>query len=245
MRIVSPYKAFAPEIHQDAAAITSFDWCEALRMLDYSVRRTCGVSVHALTDEATDVPISALRYTVPATRLQQWLVEIRLAYLESPAFDQDTVLVSPDTLVLGNLAACLRPGVDLALLVRPKFQGQWKAILNSVQWWSYAAKDRLIAFYREAVARGRALEERYQVWGGDTEALRELLEPIQEGVAHRRDLCVDMVPARRLFQSLSEEDMQRLEAGTFTRPTVPIFDFKYTRKQYMPAAFAALFPEVA
>lgn len=244
MRVVAPYQAFPVEAHPEAEAIVSFDWIDALRMLNHSVEQTCSCSVDVLTDATTVVPLNAFRYRTTSQRLQLWLNEIRLAYLESEAFDQDTVLVSPDTLVMAGLGGVFERQIDLGILVRdhPKFAGQWKSILNSVQWWRYAARDQLVAFYRQVVTIGQGLEEGYQLWGGDTEALRLLLEPIAAGITIREGLRVEMMRAKLVFRSLETDQIAALASGrAMVRPTVPLFDFKYTRKQYMRAAFEQLF----
>jgi len=245
MRIVTPYRPFVAEAHPEAPP---FDWLDAIRMLTVSAERACGVPVTVLTDATTPMPFPVLRYPTTTTRLQPWLTEIRLAYLESPDFDDNTILVSPDTLLLGDIGTVFAQAFDLALLVRmhPKFEGQWKAILNTVQWWRHNAKTALIAFYREALAIGVALPEDLQVWGGDTEALRQLLEPIMYGPATRAGLAVYMLSSRSVFQSLTTEMIAQLDAGQpMGRPHAPIFDFKYRRKAHMRQAFEQLFPEVA
>ncbi len=190
------------------------------------------------------MPAPAYRYETVAARLQQWLIEIRLAYLGSGAFDQDTVLISPDTLLMGPVDAGFRRQVDLSILVRAgdRFQG-WKQILNTAQWWRRASKDALVGFYAQAAEVGAALPEPYQLWGGDTEALYRLLAPVRVGTVHRAGLRVQMVPAPELFRSLSAVDIRQLQAGRVPgRPGVPLLDFKYHRKAHMRSAFQALFP---
>jgi hypothetical protein len=247
MRIVTPYRPFVPEAHPEAPA---FDWLDALRMLNVSAEVACGVRITVLTDTTTAIPdtFDVLRYPATTTRLQPWLTEIRLAYLESSAFDTDTILVSPDTLLMGDIGTVFAQAFDLALLVRihPKFEGQWKAILNTVQWWRHKAKAPLIAFYREALTIALALPEDLQVWGGDTEALRQLLEPITYGPSTRAGLAVYMLSSRTVFQSLTTAMIAQLDAGApMGRPHAPIFDFKYRRKAHMRQAFDRLFPEAA
>lgn len=247
MRIVSPYQAFPVEAHPESDVIASFDWVAALRMLDRSAQARAKTGIIVLTDHATDVgDLPAFRYATTATRLQQWLIEIRLAYLRSDAFDQDTVLVSPDTLIMGPLDKVFLPEADLAILMRPgpKHKGQWKQILNSVQWWRYTAKDLLIAFYEEAWRIGQTLDEDLQVWGGDTEALRLVLAPIRPGLVVRAGMRVQMMPETEAFRSVSGRDVRLLAAGQQVEPPgVPLYDFKYLRKQYMKPICDQLFPE--
>ncbi len=249
MRIVSPYRPFVAEKHQGATAITVFDWLDALQMLNVSAQQQCGVdAITVLTDRTTVVPLPALRYRTSAKRLQQWLIEIRLAYLASPAFDQDTVLVSPDTLLVADIGAAFDEDGDLLVLVRtkPTFDGRWESILNSVQWWRHSAKRQLVAFYRRAVDIGRTLPEDLQVWGGDTEAIRQLLDPVEAGVRMRAGLRVHMLPAKTQLRSLSEEQIAALVAGDeVPQAPVPVLDFKYTRKRYMRAMFETLYPQPA
>ena len=250
MKVVAPYQCFPVEAHPESLAITTFDWCDALHMLDVSVRATYQgrVRVHALTDHETLVPVSAYRYQTQSTRLQVWLNEIRLAYLRSEDFDEDTILVSPDTLIVGDISQPFTTPMDLAMLVRPvkRFAGEWKSILNSIQWWRHASKKKLIAFYEQVIAIGQTLPEELQIWGGDTEPLRQLVEPMDLGIVRRAGLAVNMLRASDLFRSISSAEMANLVAGgRIDRPSLPILDFKYIRKPFMRPAFEQLFGEVA
>jgi len=243
IRIVSPYRPFEPESpsHQ---TLGPFDWIAALRMLAASVRASCGCETVAITDVATALPVPAFRYPTQQSRLMLWILEVSLAYLQSDDFDRDTVFVSPDTLVLRDL----RPyfGGDLTVLVRTPKKYHNRPVINAVQWWPVAAKDRLIGFYRTALARAQALPEHTIVWGADSESIRQLLEPIALGIHDRDGLQVSMREASTILISISTAIMRALDAGRpIPRLSVPIADFKGPlRKTYLAAYFEALSPSL-
>lgn len=233
MKLVSPYRTFPPA----RSSQIDFDWVGALQMLRVTAAHAMRLPVHGLTDDTTAMPDPTLRYPTTEPRMMLWILEVSLAYLTSPAFDQDTVLLSPDLLLLGDL----RPffAGDLTILVRQKF---WKRpILNAAQWWPVAARPRLIAFYQAALDVASTLPDEVQTWGADSESLRVLLAPITPGLHRRAGLQVSLLNAGLAMHSLTKGDCQRLErCEPPLRPRAPIVDFKYTRKRYMPAYFAAL-----
>jgi hypothetical protein len=228
LRVVSPYRPFEPESPAHRL-LGPFDWPAALRMLHASVTRQ-GADFRAITDTATMLPVPTIHLATTATRLMLWILDVSLRYLESDAFDRDTVMVSPDSLVLGDL----RPyfAGDLSLLVRSGKKYQKRPLLNAVQWWPIAAKAALIDFYRAACVHAAGLPDNLIRWGADTEALRVLVEPIALGVHVRHGLRVHMIEARSVMQSSTQTH----------RPTVPIVDFKYLQKLTMAAYFDAVLP---
>lgn len=240
MRVVSPYRPFPPESlsHQ---ALGAFDWITALRMLAVSVRVSCGCETLALTDVATPLPVPAFAYPSATSRLMLWILEVSLAYLDSPDFDQDTVFVSPDSLVLRDLRAYCDG--DLTVLVRTSPKYRHRPMLNSIQWWPHAAKDRLVAFYRIAFETACQLPERFLVWGADTEALRQHLAPMALGVVPRAGLRVAMRESSEVLHSITDRMARGLQTGRIQRPAAAVLDFKGPqRKPWMSAAFKALFP---
>lgn len=238
MRVVSLYRPFVPE-SREHLELGPFNWCAALQMLSQSVRLACGCDVVALTDWDTPLPMPALRYHTTQSRLMLWLLEIALRYLESDAFDRDTVMVSPDMLVFNDL----RPyfgDADVTVLVRSGSQFAVRPILNGAQWWPIAGKRRLIGFYRDALATACALPEPQVQWGADTEGLRVLLAPIGPGKQKRHGLRAWLLESNLVLQSLTQRTCEDLDAGRdVPLPTRPILDFKYTRKRYMAPYFAA------
>ncbi len=251
MRVVTPFRPFAAESieHQ---RLGPFDWPAAIEMLRASVACSCHVDTIVITDVDTAIA-PAFRYHTTERRLMLWILEVIGAYLRSTDFDQDTIMVSPDTLVQADLAPVFAERADLAVLVRTAevFRGTRKAILNGTQWWRHAAKPELIEFYDRALTIARDLPEELLRWGADTEPLRMLLEPIELGIhvrrRHRRErgMRIKMIEARHISASLSDENVDRCTRGHRPRlQKIPILDFKYTRKRHM-AAYAAMLAERA
>jgi hypothetical protein len=244
MRIVAPFRPFVAEAphHQElAAAETPFDWIAAIRMMSHSAAVACQCPVHVITDVDTDLPVPCLKYQTTARRLMLWNFEVCLAYLRSADFDRDTVMLDSDQLVYQNLAKWFRKGVDLGILIRepPKQDPLSYPILNGVQWWALAGRDRLIAFYEQALAIAAALPEDQIVWGADTTALWRLLEPIEPGRHHRAGLTVALIDSRPVLQALSGLQMRWVTQGCLPRPTHAVLDFRNTRKPYMQAVYDA------
>lgn len=237
MKVVTPYRPFTPE-SLEHERLGAFDWLAAIEMLAASVRR-CGGQTIALTDLHTKVPVSAIRFETREPRLMLWLLEVMLKYLSSPAFDRDTVMITPDALVFEDLSPYFF--ADLGIIVRldPKFSAI--PILNSVQWWRHRAKPRLIAFYTEVLAIARALPEEWLVWGADSEPLRQLLQPLSPGVHQRAGLRVALLPTTWVMDGISGPIMRRLEEGESIDwpPPLPILDFRSSRKQFMRAYYNA------
>lgn len=238
MKIVSPYRPFPPESAAHLA-LGPFDWPGALQMLEASARRFCGCHVVAITDIATTLPIPAHKYPTWQPRLMLWMLEVSLRYLESPDFDQDTVMVCPDILVLGDLRPYFR--ADLGVIVRlgDKHQASGRTLLNSVQWWRVEAKTQLVAFYREALRIGEGLSDDVIRWGADTVPLVKLLSPIEEGLTERAGLSVSGVDHVEVMTAFSSALMRKMRFGHPFIPETPLLDFKYLRKNSMREFFDA------
>lgn len=244
MRVVSPYRPFEPESPAHRR-LGPFDWVAALRMLADTVRRSNGCETMALTDEAAHVGgLPAFRRPTAEPRLMLWILEASLGYLRSDAFDRDTVMVSPDNLVLGDLRHHFAG--DLGILVRTRDKYRNRPILNAVQWWPVASKAALAGFYARALDEARGLHESLIRWGADSESLRILVAPIACGVHRRAGLDVAMIEAVTVLHSIP--DRTALDLGTGRRPRfppVPVIDFKGERKRHMAAFYAALRPSAA
>ena len=239
MKIVSPYKPFAPE-SEPHRKLGAFDWCGALAIMADSVTRACGCRTVALSDETTALPIDAYRFPTSEPRLMLWILEVSLAYLESPHFDDDTVLVSPDIIVLDELAPYF--GGDLTILIRTGDKFRDRPIMNGMQWWRRASRTRLVAFYLRALAVARALPDDIIAWGADSDAIRVLLEPTSLGVHERSGCHVSMVEAESVLLPLSGQMMRAVDKGrALVRPSAPAIDFKYaSRKPYLSRVWKAL-----
>jgi hypothetical protein len=246
-RIVTPYRAFAPESEQHLA-LPAFDWLSALRMVSHTARLSNGVPVTVLTDTTTQVPIASLRYDTTHQRLTLWLLEIRLRYLSSPDFDRDTVTVDADELIFGDLSPWFQTKAGMTVIIRTEDKhmqpGGWP-LLNGVQWWKVRRKAALVSFYERALRLAEQMPEDRIKWGSETDAVRHLLDPLVYGQHKRAGLRVDMVPVEQVVETFSSGHIQRLGAPDFPKPTRPILDFRWTRKQHMRAAYDALVLEGA
>ncbi len=235
IRVVSPYRPFAPE-SQSHKLLRGFDWIEALRMLAISVARSNHCETLAITDVDTTLPVPALQFVTHERRLMLWMLEIALRYLESPSFDCDTVMVCPDTLIYGDLSPYFRG--DLGLIVRSAEKYTKRPVLNSVQFWSLAAKDRLVAFFQDALAIAKALDPSAIKWGADTIPLVQLVAPIEVGLHARHGLLVNQIEMAGVMHTISKLAVHRLGQG-LSLPAIPICDFKYKKKVYMASVFQA------
>ena len=229
MQIVSPYRPFPAESPAHRK-LGPFDWIGALRMLAESASRVGPYPVFAITDRDTTLPVPAFAYQTDERRLMLWILEVSLRYLESADFTQDTVMMSPDTLVLKPLTRFFAG--DLTILARPSAKYTTRPhhpIINAVQWWPVRSRGRLIAFYRRVLALARTLPGNVIEWGADTAALVQLLSPITIGLCERDGMQVFMLDARQILTGSVDEDT-----------TASIAHFKYRAKAHMAEAFSQL-----
>ncbi len=244
LRVVAPFRPFPPEaVHH--RALPAFDWIDAIRMMADSAARAGMPLVQVITDVDTDLPVPCLHYVTHERRLMLWYLEIAACYLESDAFDRDTVLVDADQLIYQDLAKWFAKDADLGILVRtraPKGDRLQLPILNGVQFFAHRGKPRLAAFYREALARAQTLPEPLLVWGADTVALAQLLAPLDIGRQTRGDLQVQLIDSNHVLTALSATHVRWLEAGKFERflQVHPVLDFRgQYRKGFMRAVYEA------
>ncbi len=224
LRVVSPYRPFVPESYAHTT-LGPFDWVDALRMLRVSVARSNNCETVAITDLDTELPGPTFQYATTERRLMLWILDVALCYLRSDDFDCDTILLSPDLLVFGDL----RPWMTehFTVLMRAKYPAH--PILNAVQFWPLQRKATLIRFYEDALTIGRSLPEGYLRWGGDTEPIRRLLAPLAPGL---------VIPGK--IDKLGYKGMAtKLACGQVVLPVRAILDFRFTRKQFMRRYFDA------
>ncbi len=237
MRVVTPFRPFPAE-SQAHQQLGPFDWIGAIQMLSASVERSCGCETVTLTDVDTELPVPTFKFVTAERRLMLWILEVSRAYLASDRFDQDTVMVSPDMLVYQPLAPHFT--ADLGILVRAGKFTEHRPVLNSVQWWSHAAKDRLVAWYDRAIDFARGLSDDLIQWGADTEPFVGLLAPIdREVIGLRGDLRVAFLPCESIVTPLMTGDVNALQYGLSLKPTTAVVDFRYGRKQWMADYFNA------
>ncbi len=239
IRCVAPFRPFPPEaeVQKDTA---DFDWIGAIQMMAHSATLACRCPVHVITDVDTELPVDTLKYVTTHRRLMLWTLEACLCFLESDDFDRDTVMLDCDQLIFQDLAQFFAPHVDLGLLVRPthKHKDTWKKVLNGVQFWSLRGKPRLIAFYRDALARAEAMDDDMIRWGADTAALRDLIEPVEVGVVQRAGLSVNLIDYNRVLAALSHEQIVNMQQSIAPVPVRAVLDFRYRRKLSMAQAYA-------
>lgn len=244
LRIVAPFKRFAAECgtHQ-LLEREGFDWDAAIAMMMETARATNeDCPVHVLTDLDEPITVPALRYATSAPRLMVWAIEVCLQYLQSEDFDRNTVMLDCDQLVFGDLRQWFKknPPVDIGVLVRPHgkhLQPGGEPLLNGVQFWHHAGRDRLIAFYQRCLEVVQQLPEHRIAWGGDTDALRALIEPIEIGIVERSGASVQMWPAEDVLESWSSMHTEILEAGQVPKVRNAVLDFRAMRKRYMAAMY--------
>ena len=246
IRIVAPFRPFPLEAdhHREQA---DFDWMDAIHMMSTSAARACRCPVHVLTDVDTDLPFDCLKYETIERRLMLWNLEICAQYLASDDFDRDTIMLDSDQIVLHDLAPRFPEGVDAGILIRPAAKhitGQ--PILNGVQFWAMRGRERLVAFFRQALVIAKALPEKQIQWGADTDALRVLLEPLSLGIHQRAGLTVALLESRTVIETFSSVHEKWLAAGTpFAVPTKPVLDFRNLRKPFMRPVYDAIFQDAA
>lgn len=239
VRIVSPYKPLPisalPQVYHGMGT-AGFDWLEALRMLQHSAE-CFGYPVFALTD--AELPFPSIKVLPQETDLMLWILEASLLYLSGPEFVEDTAMISPDSLINAPLPAF--ENFDLGIPVRFDEKHRDRPVLNSIQLWPVAAKDRLVRFYAECLFLARMLAaERADTWGLDTIPIETLLLPFEPGINHRAGLDVMMFHHKRLMRTLSARDIFALDNGVRPLPvTAAVIDFKGRKKNYMRAYFEA------
>lgn len=222
MRVVTIFRPFPVE-SQPHQKLGEFDWVDAIQMLSTSVERACDCETVTLTDVDTELPVPSFQFKTKERRLMLWILEVSRAYLASKHFDRDTVMVSPDMLVFKDLRPYFQ--ADLGILVRTgKFENT-RPVLNSVQWWSHAAKSQLVGWYDAAIAYAKQLPDDVIAWGADTEPFVQLLMPLWRGaVAKRGGISVAFLPC--------EEIVEAYKSGVFV-PSKAVTDFRYNRKRFL------------
>lgn len=238
IRLVAPFLPLpASRAHHEGLA--AFDWLDSIGMLSHSAELACGVPVQVITDVEADLPLPCLRYRTAHRRLMLWVLEVCACYLESDAFDRDTVCLDCDQLIHLDLAGAFVSRVDLGVLLRLRLQHRptWKKVINGVQFWAVRAKVRLAAFYRAALAAAETMSDELIQWGADTEALRVLLEPMSLGLHQRHGLRAQMIDATRVSQPLSQQQIDGMARGQRPRPLAAVTDFRYRRKLFMRQFF--------
>lgn len=236
MKIVSPFRRIEPFTKHHRALVGSFDWIDALRMLRKSGQERAGVETFALTDH--DLPVPHYRFPSSQRWLMIWILEVSRDYLASHHFDQDTVFISPDSLVCGPLDRFA--DFDLGIANRhPKFTAT--PLMNGLQFWPLASRAKLVEFYDRVIEVAERLHDKEKRWGADTTALVELLSPIEAGDCERAGLKVRVFDYRRTLRTVCVNEIRLLRDGQKVIPLSTVVDFKYTRKIHMRSYFENVF----
>ena len=237
MKLVAPYRPMVPYTSQHIElAAKGFDWIKALKMLGQSARLRAKAEVFAITD--TELPVPHYRYLSREPLLMLWVLEVSLAYLESADFDQDTVFISPDSLVVGRLDVF--GDFDIALTARPDKFARTKPLMNGLQFWPLAAKDKLVQLYQRVLELAHGLPLEVQRWGADTEPLIRLLGPIRAGLFTRSGLRVRIFPYPML-RTVGGAEVRKLRAGKSVVRGSSVVSFKAMRKRSMAEFYERTF----
>lgn len=234
MKIVSAYKPFEAVVPSQEG----FDWLAALKMLAHSAKVYSHCETYAITDQA--LPVPHYRFETKETQLMLWILEVSIAYIESEHFDQDTVFLSPDSLVRCNLLDGF-DGSHLGVMVRPADKYKERPLLNSLQFWPVAAKHKLAAFFRRCLKIARELPEDEKRWGGDTTPLVMLLSPIEADMTARAGMVVRQWPYKDWLHTIGSGDMNALDSGEPVRNRRAVIDFKASKKRYMARYYRSMF----
>lgn len=177
MNVVSFY---APRRHE--RHIYDFADCLALQ------RASClrfGCRQIVITDLPPIAEFTTLRVDLPLALMRASLAG-QLAYLESAAFDADTLLTDADTVLGSDPRAVFDGSFDLAVTTHPFSD----CILNNgAIFVPLAAKGRVEKFWRAALA------DCGEAWGEDQRALRDALgATLEHGIAERDGIRVKFLP---------------------------------------------------
>ena len=121
-------------------------------------------------------------------RLMNWILAAQLAYIQSPLFDQPTVIFSPDALILKPLEEVFEKDFDVAFTDRKN--PKWP-INNGVIYLKPERKQALAAFWQKALDVCKSYPVETQDWYGDQQALHDVL---QAGVHQQIGLHVELLP---------------------------------------------------
>lgn len=120
--------------------------------------------------------------------LMNWILAAQLAFIESPLFDQPSVIFSPDAIVLKPLEEIFDRGFDVAFTDRKN--PKWP-INNGVIYLNPSRRAELAAFWRRALEMCKTYPIETQEWYGDQQSLNDLLVA---GVHHQLGLNVELLP---------------------------------------------------
>lgn len=195
---------------------SGFDWRQAIAWLGKSAALQ-GYKTKIVTDTQTDIQAWLRVGNARESGLMRWILDAQAETIRKT--DSPSVMVSPDSLVMGPLDV-LFGGWDVVLLTRNKP----KPIVNSVI--AFQPSDRLARLWQRVSDHAKSLDARSLEWGADIDALVSYMsiQPTENGVRMIDDVLVRFMPMASVFTSVSR---------TGARPSAPIWDFKGSRKSLM------------
>lgn len=121
-------------------------------------------------------------------RLMNWILAAQLAYIESPLFNEPSVLFSPDALIMQRLEPVFDKCFDVAFTDRKN--SRWP-INNGVIYLKPEHRVRIAALWRDALALCKTYPVETQDWFGDQQALHDVY---MQGNHLRHGLVVQLLP---------------------------------------------------
>lgn len=121
-----------------------------------------------------DIDAGDVKIKFPAGKehhLMNWILAAQLEYIKSPLFDQDTVIFSPDALVIKPLDSIFKMGFDMAFTVREN--SRWP-INNGVIYLRPKLKQKIAAFWKDAIKVCKEYPKETQDWYGDQQSLHDV-----------------------------------------------------------------------
>lgn len=208
-------------------------------MLDLLARSCARLQLRfiVITDPSARLGYECFAPALPE-KLMPSVLAGQLAYLKSPLFDADSVLVDVDVLVQRNPAKAFRQPFDLALTGRRLGKDARNPINNGVMFCRLAARERCVAFFERALALCG------EDWGADQKAINDACAPAPRsvGLYERSGAAVRVLPVKEYAAAPKSLDDERARRSMFLH-------FKGDRKGMMrafldridAAALAAMF----
>jgi len=222
VKIVSFFSPIYLKNYPEAAA---HDYPAMLAMLGASCRRL-GLRHLVITDRGTPLEHECFRLDLPRS-LMRAVVAGQLAYLQSAAFDEDTVFIDADCLVQHSPARVFAEPFDLAVTAR-----RWgprrnpSPINNGTIFCRAAARAQCVAFFTAAsMACGK-------YWGADQDAMGKACQPMPKlpGLHERSGASVR-------FLDVAGHNQAPRSADDPTTADAVVLHFRGPRKSYMRAVF--------
>lgn len=200
-----------------------FNWRQAMAWLERSAALQ-GYPTKVVTDTQTELEAWLRVGNARKSGLMKWILESQTEAIRQAS--GPSVMVSPDSLVMGSLDA-LFGGWDVVLLTRKKP----KPIVNSVI--AFQPSDRLARLWQRMAAHSKCLDAKSLEWGADIDALVSYMNISQSENCTRMidDVRVRFMPMEPVFTSVSRSG---------ARANTPIWDFKGSRKSLMAQHARAL-----